>query len=186
MTTIVKRPTVKSKAPTTLPPGKASLSLRKTVPPKAIHIPANTCYTNHPESSYTHINEYVFRQLNVSDGVKITIEGGMSLNAVQTACGGGTRNIGGEPQGPFASVKLGKGATIDVKGQLYCWGFISDVNKNDGTVIVEDGGTLYESFFIGDCRGGNISYDIVEKVFPINQYYVQNVESKVVFRQKKW
>ena len=143
---------------------------------------ANTCYTNHPESSYTHIDEYVFRQLNVSDGVKITIEGGMSLNAVQTACGGGTRNIGGEPQGPFASVKLGKGATIDVKGQLYCWGFISDVDKNDGTVIVEDGATLYESFFIGDCRGGNISYDIVEKVFPINQYYVQNVESKVVFR----
>ena len=140
----------------------------------------NTCYSNHAESSLSDIREYVYRQFHINDGVKLTIEGEMSVGAIQTACCCG--KTGGEPQGPFASVKLGKDALIDIKGQVYCWGYISDDNKYDGSVIVENGATLYESLFITDWHGGNISYDIFEQTFPFSQFYVQNVESKVVFK----
>ena len=57
---------------------------------------------------------------------------------------------------------------------LYAWGFIS----GSGAVTVESGGSVYEWYQVLDFRGGTATFqmDKDNKVFPFNQYAVQNVE----------
>lgn len=140
----------------------------------------NTVVTNDPPSAANRtVNRYVYRTLTVADGIKITVEGGMSVATTLTSAEGGTYYGCGTAYGPFAHVVLGKGATIDVTGSLYCWGYIT----GEGEVTVHPGAKLYEAYQITDWRGGNRSSEIYLKgnVYPYTQYYVQNIETKVTF-----
>jgi len=78
--------------------------------------------------------------------------------------------------------------TVEKGGFLYTWGYVAGVKGSDntvseGTVTVKNGGTVYEAFQIADWRGGTAASSMINngnKVFPLSQYYVQNVQVPLI------
>ena len=132
---------------------------------------AKTCYTTTPAPTTSQAGAKVFRTLTMSEGASLTVHGAISVGGQYFAAAGGGQ---GRIVGPYGYIKMESGSTIDVKsgGALYAWGFVS----GSGSVTVESGGSVYEWYQILDFRGGSKSSQIGNKVFPFNQYAVQNVE----------
>ncbi len=123
---------------------------------------------------------YPYRTLEMAEGANITVNGAINVNARMYA--GGTGSVVGGVNGPYGHIKMNTGSTITVNSgaNLYCWGYIT----GSGSVVVENGGTAYENFQIMDWRGGTCLTGMVgdEKVFPMSQYYVQNIEVPVILK----
>ena len=119
-----------------------------------------------------------FRSLTLAEGVTLTVEGGLSVGGQYQSASGGSNSY---MSGDYGQVWLNAGSNITVKsgGKLYAWGFVSGA----GTVTVKSGGTVYEWYQILDFRGGNATMGIGNKVFPFNQYDIQNVESAMTLEQ---
>ena len=132
---------------------------------------AKTCYTTTPAPTTSQAGAKVFRTLTMSEGASLTVNGAISVGGQYFAAAG---NGQGRIVGPYGCIKMESGSTIDVKSgaSLYAWGFIS----GSGAVTVQPGGSVYEWYQILDFRGGTNSSKIGNKVFPFNQYAVQNVE----------
>ena len=132
---------------------------------------AKTCYTTTPAPTTSQEGAKVFRTLTMSEGASLTVNGAISVGGQYYAAPGGGQ---GRIVGPYGYIKMESGSTIDVKsgGALYAWGFVS----GSGAVTVQSGGSVYEWYQILDFRGGTASSKIGNKVFPFNQYAVQNVE----------
>ena len=114
-----------------------------------------------------------FRTLTISDGTTISVEGAISISgkmsSAQTSNGCPTKSVGMIHMNGNSSI------TIEEKAFLYAWGYIT----GEGYVTVKSGGTVYENFQIKDWRGGTVASRMLsnkQKVFPVSQYYVQNVE----------
>ena len=119
-----------------------------------------------------------FRSLTLAEGVTLTVEGGLSVGGQYQSASGGSNSY---MSGDYGQVWLNAGSNITVKsgGKLYAWGFVSGA----GTVTVKSGGTVYEWYQILDFRGGTATMGIGNKVFPFNQYDIQNVESAMTLEQ---
>lgn len=152
-----------------------AISGNYTIPSKVtLLIPfdeAKTCYTTTPAPTTSQAGAKVFRTLTMSEGASLTVNGAISVGGQYLAAAGGGQ---GRIVGPYGSIKMESGSTIDVKsgGALYAWGFVS----GSGAVTVQSGGSVYEWYQILDFRGGTASGNIGNNVFPFNQYAVQNVE----------
>ncbi len=120
-----------------------------------------------------YVEPYVYRKLTMADGANLTINGAVSLSAKHYYAQG-SKYHGGSPSGPSSFIEMNEGSTITVNngGTLYTYGFI----YGDGTVTAKSGATVYENFQIADFRGGTQSTDMDNGVFPLSQYYVQNIE----------
>ena len=137
---------------------------------------ANTRYTNQPatESAAT---PSAFRTLSISNNVTLNVNGELNVSAKVSQADGRTSgkygaikflNISGNQVESKINLKSGS--------KLYCWGYIWG---NSGQIIAESGSTLYESFQLAGWRGGSATSDMLnnsQKVFPVNQYFVQNIE----------
>ena len=132
---------------------------------------AGTLYTDAPEAIRTTPVSKPFRTLTMSEGTSITVNGAISLGGRYFAAGGGQQ---GRIVGPYGYIKMESGSAITVQSgaNLYAWGFIS----GSGSVTVQSGGSVYEWYQVLDFRGGSASSAMGNKVFPFNQYAVQNVE----------
>ena len=119
-----------------------------------------------------------FRSLTLAEGVTLTVEGGLSVGGQYQSASGGSNSY---MSGDYGQVWLNAGSNITVTsgGNLYAWGFVSGA----GTVTVKSGGTVYEWYQILDFRGGTATMGIGNKVFPFNQYDIQNVESAMTLEQ---
>lgn len=149
-------------------------------------IPKDAAYTDKTtvpdridKSKYQYVTPSAFRTLHMAEGAKITVKG--ALNVAGTQYAGGTGDVMGGVYGPVGFINMATGSKITVNNaaNLYVWGYII----GSGEVEILNGGTVYESFQTMDWRGGSASVEIVEMtqsgkndVFPISQYYVQNVE----------
>ena len=134
---------------------------------------AKTCYTATPNPTTSQAGAKVFRTLTMAANSSITLEKGaaISVGGQYYASSGDQK---GKMVGPYGCIKMESGSDITVKNgaSLYAWGFIS----GNGAVTVESGGSVYEWYQILDFRGGTNSMKIKNKVFPFNQYAVQNIE----------
>lgn len=119
-----------------------------------------------------------FSSLILAEGVTLTLEGGLSVGGQYQSASGGSNSY---MSGNYGQVWLNAGSNITVTngGNLYAWGFVSGA----GTVTVKSGGTVYEWYQILDFRGGTATMGIGNKVFPFNQYDIQNVESAMTLEQ---
>lgn len=130
-------------------------------------------YKATPSPTSSQADAKVFRTLTMAADSSITLENGaaISVGGQYYASSGGSK---GKMAGPYGCIKMEDGSTITVQNgaSLYAWGFIS----GNGAVTVESGGSVYEWYQILDFRGGNNSLAMVNKVFPFNQYAVQNIE----------
>ena len=143
---------------------------------------ANTDYTTEPgtlDGSYT--TPTVFRKLTMAAGASINVYGAISLPS-KVSAKGQTNGNNGQPSGPSGRIYMQSGSTITLQNnaKLYCWGFI----YGDGLIDAKSGSTVYECFQIKNFRGGTCTSNMLnnsQKVFPFNQYYVQNVECSLKF-----
>ena len=122
------------------------------------------------------------RKLNVADGTMITVLGNLSVYAKMSY----TMGWLGQPL-TYGWVALGKNVHIvaEESAIITCYGYITG-NSDNSSVTINSGARIHESFQVKDWRGGTATLAMVgsniigDKVFPIQQYYVQNVETRLV------
>ncbi len=121
----------------------------------------------------------VFRKLTMEDGASITVNGSLQVAATIYSASGG-QNQGGRPVGGYGLIEMNNGSSILLNNgsSLYCYGFIT----GEGTVTAKSGAEVHEVFQITEFRGGSNMLAIsCGSVFPLSQYYVQNIEVPVTF-----
>ncbi len=126
-------------------------------------------YTTVPASTSATTAPSAYRTLTMAEGANLIIDGVMSVPAKHN-------RSSGRPVEKYGYVVMQKGSSIKVNGALYAYGFIS----GQGTVKIMSGASVYEYFQIIDFRGGTATlnmYNNSNDVFPLSQYYVQNVEA---------
>ena len=120
-----------------------------------------------------------FRTLTLEPGAELNVEGTLSVN--------GTLKLAQEtqsgPTGTVGEIILPQGASINLNGSavMYTWGYV----YGGGDVYANDTSSVYEEMSINDLRGGRATLDMYELkdngfgCFPFEQYYVQNIESRL-------
>lgn len=155
-------------------PAKATLLIPYSEEQTAIDV--------HPERETSYETPSCFRTLTLEAGARLDVYGKLQVGSRQCAQGqlGGNN---GAPTGSYGKISMQEGSTITVESDahLYAWGFI----VGQGSIDVKRGGTVHEMMQIKDWRGGQATFsfnDNMYKVFPLNQYYIQNIEVKATFR----
>lgn len=137
------------------------------------------------ESSYTRPS--LFRKLTLLDGANLDVFGTIEVSGTQfSALSARTGSV----TGPYAMLQMNAGSKITLQNNshLYAWGYVAgDVeHKNTTTHVVpmgeidaRRGATIHEMFQMGDW--GNTMMNAIGLVtndsrFPINAYFVQNIE----------
>ncbi|MBQ7986409.1 MAG: hypothetical protein IJ304_03990, partial [Clostridia bacterium] len=137
----------------------------------------NTVYTNVPPSKQMTNNTYVagtlYRKLTLASGANITVNGAISISGKLSASQGSHGSL----VDTYGQIAMNSGSTITVNSgaKLYSWGFIT----GSGSVTAKSGATVYEPFQVADWRGGDATSSMMDndkRVFPMSQYYVQNIE----------
>ena len=146
----------------------------------------NTMYDKEPGCSSSFMNNAAwvkptaYRTLTLASDADITVNGAISISGQHAASNGG-KPYCGAPTGPVGWVKMltGSKITLNSGANLYAWGYV----QGAGTITAKSGATIYENFQFTDFRGGGNLSTIVGDglVFPINQYYVQNIEVRTVY-----
>lgn len=135
-----------------------------------------------------------FRELTMTKGSTLTVNGELVVGGVLSAAGQGD-GFNGTPSGPHGAIIMPEGSAIVVNGKLYAYGYISGPKDstgkytsgfNCGTVTVNSGGEVHEAFQIKDFRGGTVTLTPMlnneERVFLFSQYFVQNIEVPLTIR----
>ena len=128
-----------------------------------------TVYTTEPGSTSATTTPSAYRTLTLAPGANMTINGTLSVSAKHY-------RSGGRPVGKYGHMALQEGSELKVNGKLYAYGYIT----GKGNVKIMSGASVYEYFQIIDFRGGTATlnmYNNDREVFPLSQYYVQNVEA---------
>lgn len=129
------------------------------------------------ESANELVKPSAYRTLTMASGAKIEVNGAISVSGAQCS----DQGANGSPTGPVGYIKMAESSSITINdgANLYAWGYIT----GSGSVTVKSGGTVYEDFQLRDWRGGTAASGMLrkdERVFPVSQYYVQNVEVPMV------
>ena len=136
----------------------------------------NTVYKTSPNviNSYTAPTKY--RTLILASNANLYVDGELSVAGAQSS----QQPNNGSPTGALGFIVTEENSQIIVNngGKLYAWGYITGF----GNVTADTGSAVYESFQARDWRGGGATSGMVtgngktNKVFPISQYYMQNIE----------
>ncbi|MBR3356622.1 MAG: DUF4214 domain-containing protein [Solobacterium sp.] len=116
-----------------------------------------------------------FRKLTMASGARIIVNGTLAAGGRLNSHNNGYT---GANTGAFGWIAMNSGSSIALNSGsfLYCWGYITGA----GTVTANPGSKVYEPFEICDIRGGTATsamHNNDERVFPVSQYYVQNIEA---------
>ena len=137
-----------------------------------------TLYTDTPDYVGTYTTPSVFRKLTMAPNSSITVNGAISVGGKHCYV---MQKQG--PSGPYGQIDMAAGSTIvlNSSANLYAWGYIT----GDGQITATSGSTVYEYFQMMDFRGGQATLAMrknEQKVFPISQYYVQNIEAALTLQ----
>lgn len=121
-----------------------------------------------------------YKTLTVPQGQTIRVQGTFQVNARVSAQQGGTYN--GVVNGTYGKMVLD--GTLDIRSgaTLYARGYIvasdhttHDNNSTLGHVEVASGANVHMPLQMLDYRGGSCSASVGENVFPVSNYYFQNI-----------
>ena len=126
---------------------------------------------------YTTPSPYI--TLTFASGARLDARGDIQVASLVSSKGQ-MNGYNGTPYGPHGKIVLQENSqiTLESGAKLYAWGYVTGA----GTIDAKNGSKVYECMQIRDWRGGSNTRDIYSQVFPFNQYYIQNVESKIRFR----
>ena len=135
-------------------------------------------------SSATHEPQYQNVLLTIANGAHIDVYGIVEASALMWAK---TANAAGSAViwGGYGQIQMDEGSSMSIESgaKLQAWGYIT----GKGEITVHRGAAVYEMFQTFDWKGGsNLSNYFSDmqshQVFPVNQYYIQNIESPVIYR----
>ena len=120
-----------------------------------------------------------FRRLTFDDGVKMNVYGTIELSGKLHAS---SEDYTSSPYGPYGLLHMNEGAKMTLMdgSELRAWGFMTGTGETDA----RRGSTVREIFQMGDWKGGSVSSMLLgsdKGVFPVTQYYIQNIESPVKY-----
>ncbi len=121
----------------------------------------------------------VYRKLILQNNTSIVAYGNICVYSKLSDRQGDT----GRPY-QYGQIEMGGNCQITMKSGsvLTAFGYISG-NIENSCVVAESGATVYEVFQFIDYRGGQATmgaYKNSYKIFPLSQYYVQNIETKLI------
>lgn len=153
-------------------------------------------YITHRSEESAYPTPYVFRTLTFASGVNMSVLGTIELSGEQFSKGGDPeQSIPGGPYGRLI-LKPGSHVTLNDGGELRAWGYVTGdgTRAADGTYLSGEidarrGSSVREQFQIGDWKGGDVSFTMIQDkdpqqkmyLFPIYEYFIQNVESPVKY-----
>ena len=122
----------------------------------------------------------LFRKISFSNGTHLNVYG-----QVVVCCTPVFKQVSSDefnnhtaiPSGAYGQIEMQQGSTMVLQSgaKLYAWGYVT----GDGLIEAQSGATVYELFQMSSWRGGSVAKNMnknEQKVFVINQYYVQNIE----------
>lgn len=123
-----------------------------------------------------------FRRLTFASGVKMEVFGNIEVSCTQHAFDTGNGGYNSNPWGPYGHLVLEEGVKLTLQNgsHIYAWGFIT----GKGEIDARRGSTVHEMFQMGDWKGGTTSAGMLTDergVFPVTQYWIQNVEVPTKF-----
>ena len=117
-------------------------------------------------------NAYV--TLTVSGDIQINVFGTLMVNAKRTSSGAKTSTVylyGAMDVQEGATIQIENGATLEAIGYIY----------GKGNIVAKSGSKVYETFNMYGWKGGTISLNIKNNVFPLNQYTLNSLIVKTRF-----
>ena len=124
----------------------------------------------------------LFMNLELNNSIiDVATDGLLYIGGEQFVAGGSdTAYVSGTNINGYGQVSLDSSSQIILQSgaKLYCYGYII----GDGEVVANNGSEVHEIFQIGGFRGGTLTLDMYnnrQKVFVFNQYFIQNIESKL-------
>ncbi len=135
--------------------------------------------TNNSVSHTDYVQPYEFRRLTFAYGVNMDVHGTIELSGTQRASDDGYAAM---PHGAYGHLVMEEGShmTLQNGSLLRAWGYMTGKGETDA----RRGSKVREQFQMGDWKGGSISFSMLaddRRVFPITQYFIQNVESPVKY-----
>lgn len=135
--------------------------------------------SNNSVSTTDYVTPFEFRRLTFAAGVNMDVHGTIELSGTQRASDDGYAAM---PHGAYGHLVMEEGShmTLQSGSLLRAWGFMTGKGETDA----RRGSKVREQFQMGDWKGGSISFSMLgdsRKVFPITQYFIQNVESPVKY-----
>lgn len=120
-----------------------------------------------------------FRSLTFENGVNMNVYGTIELSGKLHASSDDYTSL---PYGPYGLLDMNEGAKMTLMNgsELRAWGFVVGKGETDA----RRGAKVREIFQMGDWKGGSISSMLLgsdKGVFPVTQYYIQNIESPVKY-----
>ena len=164
-----------------------------TIPAKAtLLIPykenqeAQSVVERHSGHTNTQAKPHAFSKLTLVSGAHIDVYGVIEAGAVQNNPYKQSDWAIGMPEDACGYIYLQSGSQIVLSNgaTLRAWGYV----YGDGTIDARRGSVVKEMFQVLDFCGGSIfSASVLDaggkghRVFPLSQYFIQNVESKVTY-----
>ena len=127
-----------------------------------------------------YVQPFEFRRLTFAHGVNMDVHGTIELTCTQRASDDAYATL---PHGPYGHLVMEEGShmTLQNGSKLRAWGYMTGKGETDA----RRGATVHEQFQMGDWKGGSVAFSMLAaentRVFPITQYYIQNVESPVKY-----
>lgn len=122
-----------------------------------------------------------FRCLTLANGANLDVRGKIELSCKQYV---GSTTVTGIPYGPYGHLVLEEGShmTLQDGSELRAWGYMTGKGETDA----RRGAMVREQFQMGDWKGGTYSLSLVVfapvvHLFPIYEYFIQNVESPIKY-----
>ena len=157
-------------------PDKATL----LVPYSSLHTePTIAC----PLLNNSKLPKQAYRTLTLESGVHIDVYGVIELGGCAYSYGNGAQGTG-RPNSDYGQMIMNQGSEIVLNNgaNLRAWGFVT----GEGTIDARRGARVDEMFQVYDFKGGRGTLAMYEngghKAFPMNQYFIQNVEVKTTYR----
>ncbi|MBR6034527.1 MAG: hypothetical protein IKP39_00545, partial [Paludibacteraceae bacterium] len=133
-----------------------------------------------------------FRRLTFASGVNMEVHGQIEMTGTQFSTNTAYNSY---PHGPYGRLVMEEGShmTLSEGAELRAWGYMTGKGETDA----RRGATVREMFQMGDWKGAFTSVAITglvpsdfplnvgdysdKKIFPVTQYFIQNVESPVKY-----
>lgn len=135
-------------------------------------------------ASGTDTKPFRFRLLSMAAGVHLDVAGTIELSGTQYVGYAGRAEIA-HPDGAYGQLDMAAGSsmTLDEGSRLIAWGYVT----GEGEIDARHGANVFEDIQISDWKGGTVAATMAaadkgKKNFPINNYFIQNVEAPVTYR----
>ena len=137
---------------------------------------------------YTSILPTEFRRLTFASGVNMNVFGQIEMTCSQYAS---NEAYTAQPVGAYGHLVLEEGSSVTLQSgsEVRAWGFVTGKGEMDA----RRGSVVREMFQLGDWKGAFTSVEITgmapdivadhsdKKIFPVTQYFIQNIESPVKY-----